>query len=118
MQGAFVGNSLYYQAHVRDKDHNQTGAELFADVDKQEDLLLSHVHLSPGFVPPSASPSSNRRIIMSANIDAERIVAKAKELFPEYFSLQELKLKLGKLQWERAKLADAKVRTTRLISLS
>ena len=55
---------------------------------------------------------------MSANIDAERIVAKAKELFPEYFSLQELKLKLGKLQWERAKLADAKVRTTRLISLS
>jgi hypothetical protein len=55
---------------------------------------------------------------MSATLDAERIIAKAKELFPEYFNLQELRLKLGKLQWERAKLADAKVRTTRRISLS
>ncbi len=54
---------------------------------------------------------------MSANTDAERIIAKAKELFPEYFHLQELGLKLGKLQWERARLADAKVRTTRLIFL-
>jgi hypothetical protein len=34
---------------------NQMGAGLFADVDKQEDLLLSYVHLSPGFVLPSAS---------------------------------------------------------------
>jgi hypothetical protein len=34
---------------------NQTGAELFANVDEQEDLLLSYVHLSPGFVLPSAS---------------------------------------------------------------
>jgi hypothetical protein len=55
---------------------------------------------------------------MSANLDAERIIAKAKQLFPEFFHLQELKLKLAKLQWERAKLADAKVRPTRLISLS
>jgi hypothetical protein len=55
---------------------------------------------------------------MSVNIDAERIIAKAKELFPEYFYLRELKLKLGELQWERAKLADAKVRTTRLKFLS
>jgi hypothetical protein len=55
---------------------------------------------------------------MSANINAERIIAKAKELFPEYFHLRELKLKLGELQWERSKLADAKVRTTRLILLS
>ena len=54
---------------------------------------------------------------MSANIDAERIIAKAKELFPEYFHLQKLKLKLGKLQWERANIADAKVRPTRLILL-
>ena len=55
---------------------------------------------------------------MSANIDAERIIAKAKELFPEYFHLQKLKLKLEKLQWERANIADTKVRTTRLIFLS
>jgi hypothetical protein len=54
---------------------------------------------------------------MSANIDAERIIAKAEELFPEYFQLRKLKLKLGKLQWERAKLAGAKVRITRLIFL-
>jgi hypothetical protein len=55
---------------------------------------------------------------MSANIDAERIIAKAKQLFPEYFQLRDLSMKLSKLQLERANIADAKVRTTRLIFLS
>jgi len=48
---------------------NQTGAELFANVDKQEDLLLSYAHLSPGFVLPSASFNLIQGLSCLSNID-------------------------------------------------
>jgi hypothetical protein len=48
-------------------------------------------------------------------MDADRIIAKAQELFPEYFQLQDLELKMGKLQWERSQIADPKVRASCLL---
>ena len=44
--------------------------------------------------------------------DAQRILAMAKKLFPQYFELQTLETKMLQLQTERSKLADQKVRTS------
>jgi hypothetical protein len=59
--------------------------------------------------------SSKNTSTRNHNMDADRIIAKAQELFPEYFQLQDLELKMGKLQWERSQIADPKVRASCLL---
>jgi hypothetical protein len=49
---------------------------------------------------------------MAATNDSGRILAMAEKLFPDYFKLQELEVKMEKLQWERASLSDRKVRAS------
>jgi hypothetical protein len=61
------------------------------------------------------SNSKNTSTSNHNNMDADRIIAKAQELFPAYFQLQDLELKMGKLQWERGQIADPKVRASCLL---
>jgi hypothetical protein len=52
---------------------------------------------------------------LPADADANRVVAMAMKLFPEFFELQELELKMDKLKWERAQLSDPQVRASNTI---
>jgi hypothetical protein len=74
---------------------------------------LPHLAFRGSSIMSSDNMSSSKNT--STTMDADRIIAKAQELFPEYFQLQDLELKMGKLQWERAQIADPKVRASCLL---